>query len=1506
MVTVLEALDKGHWAVAARTAPTILVGLHLLHAVSSHLTLPSIVKTVARTVSRPFYNFLTLEDLLDPVDLRPRNPVLQQRLLALLSCTEVAIWAGYAGYAVYTADLTSILVYSLYLGCWVCIGTSLVLQPPSTSPYSLVAFGLAVSLVALFDFAYALFEGTTGPAVLIGAAFFPVHAAFTWVAGSLPLTRYRPGFHVAGSKDYPSSQLTSPEDDVTLWSWCSFTFVEPIMNVAATRTLQDYDVWNLSPFFLHKNIFTKCLEYRFQHREHSLLRFLIVSNSLDLIIDIGLEVYSAVASFVPPYALQEILAALAEGSPEARKTAYLWAAATFVANLSVAQARLIRNWHTRRCYERTRGQLFCALHYKALKREEVSGQVAKGEDEGRAELGKIVNLMQGDSYAVAQRFWDIASLFAAPVRLTIALVFLWNVLGWSGLMGVVVLAVIVLINVPVAKYTIKISRASLKAKDKRMRFVNELLQNIRFLKFYGWEYEWSAKGEKAREEELRLRVKSNMVSIILAFFWQWLPAATALCCFLSYTLLAGHKLTVSKAFTSIALFSSLQGPMILIPAQIIGLLNSYVSMQRIEKFLSEHEVPDWASCLGHTVQRPSESQETGFSEATFEWESATEDSENSQAPRFQLGPLDVKFPTGALTIVSGATGSGKSALLEALLGEMRCVSGKVMIDKSNHQVAYCAQNPWLEHATIKDNIIFGSPAPYDEERYRRVLYACALEPDLEILAAGDMTEIGEKGITLSGGQRARVALARAMYSQAKVILFDDPLAAVDMHTAQHIVQNCFTGDLSAGRTMILVTHHITVCLPVASYLLELEKGHIKHRGTIEELQERGLLKTIIQEEEEPFSEESGANVDEADLSKDARSPAQDTKNSGKLVELEHRAEGQVSLRTYITYLRAAGIHWWVATILLQVILMLVQVATQVFLASWGEAYQEDSSAFVNSLIIVSTPFRYPWDNLPSPNVDVKPWLLVYLYISIAGALISISYLGLNFYASLRASRSLFLALLRRLTRAPLRFFDTTPVGRILNRFTSDMNTIDNNLQYSAQGFISGVITFFISFMTILVIVPSFTPAAIVIAWLYLRSAPPYIRTARDLRRLESVSLSPAFAGFDELLRGITHIRAFGMENRYQDNFYKKVDKFQSFDHVYWLIQGWLGWRYDCLAAVVVFAATSFTLLQGISSGFAAIVMVQAGTFAGANRTLVSVAAQLELDFNSLERVVEYMDVPQEPPAINPKNRPPAYWPSNSGELRVENLVVKYGENLPPVLKNISFTINPGEKIGVIGRTGSGKSTLVLALLRMLEPASGSIIIDGLDISKIGLEDLRTRLTIISQDVSLFSGTIRSNLDPLEKYTTEECEAVLERCHLTSHFAFTPTPSEPTLLDMAVNQNSLSAGEKQLLALARAILRGTNIIIMDEATSQIDMELDDKIQKTIREETAGGIVITIAHRIMTIIDYDRLLVLDDGKVAEMGTPQALLRKPGGVFREICRKSSDWGTLSAFASREASEA
>ncbi|KAG8820432.1 hypothetical protein FRC19_008875 [Serendipita sp. 401] len=1620
------------------------------------------ISNVVRTLGRPFNDFLEWEDM---AEYDPSNPVIivspswKKRVVVAASCPLI-LWSGWLAISTLldVSDKHKIqhlewntIYFSLITTGWLYTLLRIVFWPLNAAPVGNILFYAFQDLNYFVSFANSAVTEWHSPK---GGSLFPIvqyilllslTSLILYVAGTLPLVAVQPSPTVSSPKATPSSDISSPEDSANFWQWATITFPSLYYPVSMVRRLEHTDVWKLSPRFLHANLFRKYLasksspnraetttntpdgkENKRKKKREPLIVFLLKANSADILLDIALEIYKSFSGFIPAYALKQLLSILAtpdDGSNNGAwgnkyVQAHYYALMTFVANLSFAQCDLAQGWCTRRCYERTRGVIFCALHYKALRRRVIGGAApappksdkvdqeeqpgnkgdgnakdmqAELEQERSADLGKVVNLM--------------------------------HILGTSAFAGVAVILSAYLINWPLMKWNLHITRYSWKARDKRMTGVNELFQSIRFLKLMGWEGGWAERVLQSRELELAWRVQENICSAILVFIWTWIPSATALASFIAYTLISGKPLTVSVAFTALGVFGHLQSSMGALPGHLFALFHAYISMQRINGFLTEDEVPDWASSLKREAGPSSEhstspirSEVIGYENATLEWyrmkdknegpdvdtaavqedrnaaearqeerhvrlddgqpihipdneleqtallqeetvaianlESAERSVSRSRGNRsFKLQDLNVSLPIGKLTLVTGITGAGKTAFLVGLLGEMSLLKGKVHLDKSNHKVAYCAQLSWLEHATIRDNIVYGSPLGYDEARYDAVVAACALERDLEILPAGDMTEIGEKGVSLSGGQRARVALARALYSPAKTILLDDPLAAVDMHTARHLVQHCFGGPLMANRTVVLVTHHVKLCLPSADYLVEIHGGRIEKQGSIAELKRRGQLTEVLShdvvETEPESSDKSHSLENEADLvlgshetpdgstKVGASTPSDEgetenqnpkkpkwrlsTAEAGKLVDEEARAEGRVSWRTYKTYIQAAGYWSWGAAFLLMIQIRGINILNQFYLSKWGEAYNHpknvsylianwlgDMKTLGGDVTVSKIPI---FEDLPPPDQNVRPWLLIYFLISLLGAFTVLGYISLGYYASLQASRSLFKRMLARLSRAPTRFFDVTPIGRILNRFVADIGTVDGTVNNSARSALSGALNFVSSFIVIVYVVPTFAPFALFIAWLYVRLAPHYIRTSRDLRRLESISLSPAFAGFDELLHGLVHVRAFGAEQRYQDRFHHRVDTFQAFDHSYWLVAFWLRWRYDCLGSVVVYLTTLFALSAKVSTGFAAVVILNSEVFAEASRQVVRVLAQVELDFNSVERIGEYLDVVQEAPAIIEKSRPPAYWPSSTNGISVEDLWVRYSETSPDVLLGLSFEIRPGEKVGVVGRTGSGKTTLCAAFLRVVEARQGRIMVDGIDISKIGLEDLRTRITVVSQDVALFEGSVRSNLDPFEEHSDEECWDVLRRCHLATNLSTSETNGAQakgtlkkrkavfTTLEeqISVAGGSLSAGQRQLVALARAMLRRSQVVLTDEATSAIDLELDDQIQQTIRQELGDATVITIAHRLRTVIEYDRILVLDRGRIVEFDTPARLLRNPEGVFAKLCRGSADWEDL-----------
>ncbi|KAG8768254.1 hypothetical protein FRC12_005683 [Ceratobasidium sp. 428] len=1037
------------------------------------------------------------------------------------------------------------------------------------------------------------------------------------------------------------------------------------------------------------------------------------------------------------------------------------------------------------------------------------------QDSSSADVGKIVSLIAADSDRVS-RFVSLGPfIYDAPISIIVACWMLYNLMGWTAFAGYVAMLIALPLNTIIVRRTSSFQRSVSAMRDRRMRAMNEAIQSIKFIKFSAWESRWIMRVLDARQAELQWLRKLKISFFFLGMMWDIVPILVAAISFSCFTLVAKRELTVDIAFPCITVFGMLSQSLTALPMIANWFVMSLVALKRIEKYLGEEEVPEYVSSLMRPAPNPHEPIDTrlGCAGATFRWPAApTDDTDKDKnksssgvfakigaawgaitgtigtvlvllrlrkkpeektdetpevvedAP-FELRDVGVVFPEGVISLVCGPTGSGKSSLLAALLGEMDRLEGEVYLPKEPTRlnektglpmtISYCAQQPWLEHKSIKDNILFGSP--FDKERYEATLNCCALLPDLAILEDGDETEIGEKGVSLSGGQKARVALARAVYARTQVVLMDDVLSAVDSHTAEQIVKRCFLGPLMKHRTVVLVTHHVDLVLPAVSWVVKFHEGQIEAQGTVEQLRESGALamaragqKAIEITEEVPVAEgEAPATTGPKDPNKTAR----------KLVDEEKKSTGTVKLKVYKTYLSAAS--YWIFSILVAFLAVdqLMQLVQKFWIKQWSESYEPHTS-------VVHITRDWLDFNLPSATQNVVPYLLI--YIGIQGIISAVNILNQipSIMSTLRASRLLYEKMLRSVMRSPSRFFDKTPSGRILNRFSKDVDTIDGGLQDFMIQVIMQIIALSVAVGTIVYAVPFFIVPAIVIAYVHLWFARGYVNASRDLRRIESNTRSPIISSFGELVVGIVTVRAFGSEKSFLNNMYKRLDRTQAATHYYWMCNRWLLFRFDSLGAVSVLIATTGSLLGGAKAGLAGIVIVQAQQYVRGLYWGLRFWTELEQSLNSVERVQEYLDLPSEPPAVIESNRPPAAWPSaGKGTLVIEDLVLKYAPELEPVLNGVSFETRPSEKIGIVGRTGSGKSTLALALFRFVDPTAGKIVLDGIDITTIGLDDLRSRLTLIPQDAVLFNGTIRENLDPFNEYTDAEILEALQRVHL---------------------------------------------------------------------------------------------------------------------------------------------
>lgn len=840
-----------------------------------------------------------------------------------------------------------------------------------------------------------------------------------------------------------------------------------------------------------------------------------------------------------------------------------------------------------------------------------------------------------------------------------------------------------------------------------------------------------------------------------------------------------------------------------------------------------------------------------------------------------LNDINLHVRSGELTAIVGHVGSGKSSLFHAILGEMRKVRGAVSLQGS---VAYVAQTAWIFNDTLKNNILFGKS--YDEELYKMAIEVSALKHDIAIFSAGDLTAIGEKGINLSGGQKQRVSIARAVYAQADVYLFDDPLSALDAHVSKHVFNKCISNNGALqGKLRILVTNQ-THCLPHCDSVVFLDAGTIKAQGTFAEVSSNESFKALLSEqqnedEDVDTTEEDTAEDDQAMIpavliteptkvlanNSDVQKKVPEAKAGENLIQDEERKTGNVNGKTYFDYARACGgVVLFTLLFLFWCTVAALSLIVQWWLSYWAQQEEEN-------------PGKH----------GLAYYLGIYFGLTIAYSLLtflrSVWYLN----SALYASKNLHNSMLASVLRAPLTFFDTTPIGRILSRFSRDVQVMDELLPQFFQQMLTTVLQLVVSYVFIGVVLPLFFTVAVPVTVFYFFLQRFFNRTSLELKRLDSISKSPIYAHFSETLGGLSTLRAYSKEKQSRLENMKVIDINQRAFFTWLVANRWFSMYLELVGSVLIFATGVFGVLarNSVFSGDVGLVLTYALQVTSILGFSVRSITELEGQMNSIERANYYSNhLPEEAAAEVPPGAPKE-WPAQ-GKIEIADVQMRYREGLPLVLRGVSATISGGEKVGVVGRTGSGKSSLMIALLRMVELNDGQVRIDGLDMSQLGLNDIRRRITIIPQDPVIFSGTIRFNLDPFNEHSDVELWDALEKSHLKEFVA-----GFADGLDAAVSEygENLSAGQRQVICMTRALLRKSKILILDEASSSLDVETDRLIQETIRRHLGDATILTIAHRLFTLADYDKILVMDDGMAVEFDDPEVLLGKEGGYFSNL---------------------
>uniref|UniRef100_A0A0L8GHH2 ABC-type glutathione-S-conjugate transporter n=1 Tax=Octopus bimaculoides TaxID=37653 RepID=A0A0L8GHH2_OCTBM len=1189
----------------------------------------------------------------------------------------------------------------------------------------------------------------------------------------------------------------------------------------------------------------------------SLLRTLFAVNWFYFVISQLVKLLYDLLQFVSPQILSALIAHT-ETPNEPEWKGYVLVLVLFASNL--LQSFFYHQHFQMTLYlgVKIKSSLIDCVYRKAL--------MINAEARSRSTVGEIVNLMAIDCERIDNCISYLYLVWSGPLQIILCTYLLWQQVGIATLAGLAVMLLLIPINVFTTSKSRKYQIRQMLLKDSRLRLMNEVLSGIKILKLYAWEGSLEKKILKIRHQELAVLRKAAYLNAFSTFCWLCAPFLVTVATFATYVLHKDdHYIDAQTAFVSLSLFNILRLPINLLPMAIPFLVQAHVAVTRLSKFLTSDEINS-----DNVNKFHSDENAVRITMADFSWS-------KSSGPL--LKNINLQFPLNKLIAVVGQVGAGKSSLVSAILGEMEKLQGEVEVQGS---VAYVPQEAWIQNKTVRDNILFGKS--YDRKWYEQVIEACALKLDFATLIDGDRTEIGEKGINLSGGQKQRISLARAVYANKDLYILDDPLSAVDAHVGKHIFNMVLseTG-LLKNKTRIFVTHGIH-WLPKVDKVIVMSDGSVSEEGSYDELISHNgafaqFLLTYLNEAEDSDPEinevkskilqraasfvsscsdgEVNENIKSISKRKDSKVSTTRRRASSvskrsqsisydghdqdvavtKLIQEEKMEKGTVKIAVFLKYARALGLclFTWVF------ILMILNQGSLMFANIWLSQWTDD-------------PYLKNLNNTRNPEYNTKN----YIYLSVYGAVGIIQGINVLVYAlmyamgTIKAAASMHFRLLDNIIHCPMSFFDTTPIGRIINRFSRDIDVVDNTLAFIIRRWLQIVLQ---SIGTIIIIgysTPDFLVVVLPIMLVYYIIQTVYIPSSRQLKRLESTTKSPIYTHFSESISGSSMIRAFNIEQDFIEESRTLVDKNLVFVYVNKSSNRWLGIRLELVGNLIIIAASLFSILGSDITG-------------GLVGLSISYALQAEWHI--------------------PEKKPSDSWP-DKGQLEFIDYRTRYRSGLDLVLKGISCTIKPKEKMGIVGRTGAGKSSLTLSLFRIIEADKGCIVIDGHNIANMGLHDLRTKLTILPQDPLIFSGTLRMNLDPLDNYEDNQLWTSLELAHLKR---FVETLPNGLAYECGEGGQNLSIGQRQLVCLARALLRKTKVLVLDEATAAVDMETDDLIQKTIRSEFKDCTILTIAHRLHTVIDYDKIMVLDNGVICEFDSPKHLLKNKNSIFYGMAKNS-----------------
>ncbi|KDP28919.1 hypothetical protein JCGZ_14690 [Jatropha curcas] len=1279
-----------------------------------------------------------------------------------------------------------------------------------------------------------------------------------------PLLRGKTGKYLEGKRESLYGKATLLQ--LITFSWLNPLFATGIKKPLEQDEIPDVDIKDsagfLSPAF---DEFLNRVKEKDRSTNPSINKAMFFFIRRKAAINALFAVISAGASYVGPYLINDLVTFLTEKRTRTLESGYLLALAFLCAKMieTIAQRQWI--FGARQLGLHLRAALISHIYRKGLLLSSQSRQTHTS--------GEIINYMSVDIQRITDFIWYLNIILMLPIQISLAIYILKTTLGLGSLAALAATCIVMTCNIPITRIQKSYQSQIMEAKDNRMKATTEVLRNMKILKLQAWDTQFLHKIESLRAIEYKWLWKSLRLSAISAFIFWGSPTFISVVTF-GACMLMGIQLTAGRVLSALATFRMLQDPIFNLPDLLSAIAQGKVSADRVGSYLQEREIQHDAI---ENIPKDETDFEVEINGGKFSWD--------PQSTIPTLDGIQLKVKRGMKVAICGSVGSGKSSLLSCILGEIQKLSGTVKISGTK---AYVPQSPWILTGNIRDNILFGTS--YDNAKYYRTVRACALTKDFELFNCGDLTEIGERGINMSGGQKQRIQIARAAYQDADIYLLDDPFSAVDAHTGTQLFRECLMGILK-DKTVLYVTHQVEF-LPAADLILVMQNGRIAQAGTFIELLKQNIgfetlvgahsqaLESVLEVEnsrrmsQNPVPDDNSItdSTSIADLSSTECNSEHDlsveiTEKGGKLVQDEEREKGSIGKEVYWSYLTTVKHGALVPIILLaQSSFQMLQIASNYWMA-WA-----------------SPPTSYS-----EPVVGMNIILLVYVLLSVGSSLCVLIRATLIAITGLSTAQKLFTNMLHSVFHAPMAFFDSTPAGRILNRASTDQSVLDlemaHRLGWCAFSVIQILGTIAVMSQVAWEVFVIFIPVSAICIW-YQRY---YIPTARELARLAGIQRAPILHHFAESLAGAATIRAFNQEDRFIEANLDLIDSHSRPWFHNMSAMEWLSFRLNLLSNFVF--AFSLVLLVTLPEGIINPSIAGLAVTYGINLNVLQASViwsmcNAENQMISVERILQYSNITSEAPLVVEECRPSDNWPE-VGTISFKDLEVRYAEHLPSVLKHISCTFPGRKKVGVVGRTGSGKSTLIQAIFRIVEAREGSITIDDVDVSKIGLHDLRSRLSIIPQDPTMFEGTVRGNLDPLGQYSDNVVWEALDKCQLGDLVRSKHEKLDATVIE---NGENWSAGQRQLFCLGRALLKKSSILVLDEATASVDSATDGVIQKIISQEFKDRTVVTIAHRIHTVIDSDLILVLSDGRIAEYDTPVKLLEREDSFFSKLIKEYS----------------